>query len=99
MIKKMLGVSICCHHKALLFAIHVKGFKKILKINKLNLIKRLLNNTYTKKIIIERIKQEQSNALVNINDIWRDAWLWLEEWFDSRYDEDDIIEVIKSINS
>ena len=44
-------------------------------------------------------KQEHSNALVNINDIWRDCWICLEDWFEFQYDVDDIIDIIKLINT
>ena len=94
MIKSMLGISICCHHTELLYAVGVKNFELILRINKLNLVSRLLKNEYTSQLLVERIKQDHRNNLVNINDIWRDTWIWLEAYFDEEYDTKDVIMTI-----
>jgi hypothetical protein len=66
----------------------------IFRINKLNLVSRLLKNEYTSQLLVERIKQDHRNNLVNINDIWRDLWIWLEASFDEEYDTKDVIMTI-----
>jgi hypothetical protein len=95
MIKKMLGISKCCHHSELLRALYIKDFHLNLKISKLNLVLRLLINTFTKEILVQRIKQTAVNKLINMNDIWNDVWLWIEDSFEADFGVEDIIEALK----
>jgi hypothetical protein len=78
LIKKILGISRICHHSDLLNAIHINTFTNTLIINKLKLTMRLICNDFTRDILDSRALENTNNTLVNINDLWKDVWYYLE---------------------
>jgi len=90
LIKRILGISKICHHSQLLQALSFNNFSNTIKISKLKLVNRLIDNVFTRQVFNNRAIQQISNQVVHINDLWRDTWLYTEELLDETFDLNDV---------